>query len=315
MRAQLIVAFALLLAMPLAAFDRGEVRFEHSATLPGSPNTLFETWLFAPQWSYAAAGDAQALIYKSVPYLGSGHFFIPAPNEIVFHSGGTVSVWDGVQRIFTEPGKGYTDIFHDDAELGEIAPMRAAGMFLVPERGTSGAKLIEFNLQGRIAEVPFPNGAGATHIELLGDQCTLLYGAGNRVARMNICSGAALSDFATLAADEVVHTIRQLPNRDVLVANGNAVLQFTADGALLRSYPFPGVTHIALAPDGTFFWAAGVAAGKAELRRYDGEATEIPIGNPEMRSILVPLQADDLVVVGEWRAAAQPAKVRRRAAR
>jgi hypothetical protein len=81
--------------------DRGEVYFEHSSALPWSSDTYFETWAFAPAWSYAIGADAVPLIDK---------------------------------------------------------------------------KPIESDLHGRIAERAFP---GAEHVELLGDQCTLLYGAGN----------------------------------------------------------------------------------------------------------------------------------------
>ena len=300
-----------LIAMPLAAFNRGDVYFEHRSFFPIDNTNSYESWQFDPAWSYAIGADAWPLIYKEVPLFGPGHFVIPASNQILFHRDRTVSVWDGVYRVFTEPGKGYTEIFRDDAELGEIAPMRS-GHFLVPEGSMAGAKLIEFTLNGRVREIAFPNGIGAEHIELLGDQCTLLYGVANRVARMNICTGAALSDFATLSAP--AGAIRQLPSRDVVVADGSAVLQFTADGALLRSYPFAGVTHVALTPDGSAFWAAAVVAGKAELRRYDGGTRDVPIGNPGMSDGFVPTAVDDLVVVGEWRAAALP-KPRSRAAR
>ncbi len=303
----------MLFATPLAAFTQGDVYFEHRSSVPGGNDAYFETWQYEPQWSYAVAAGGSLLIYKSVPYLGAGHFFVPAPNEIVFHSDRTVSVWDGVWRNFGEPGLGYTEIFHDDAaDLGEIAPMRS-GLFLVPELGTNNAKVIAFTLQGRVAEYPFPNGIGAEHIELLADQCTLLYGLGNRVARMSLCTGQALADFAALAAGQTVGAIRKTPNGDVLVADGSQVLRFNAGGALLMTYPFAGVTHIALTLDGNSFWAAGVNAGVAELRMY-GDGNDIPLGNPLMTSATTPLAANDLVVVGEWRAAAQ-AKVRLRAKR
>jgi hypothetical protein len=313
MRLRSIFIIASLLALPLAAFERAEVYFDHTATGPFTPGTFYEAWAFAPSWSYAVATGGNLLIYKSVPVFGPGHFYIAAPNQVVFHSGGTVSWWDGVPRLFSEPGKGYADIFHDDAPLGEIAPMRN-GDYLVPEQSTSGAKLIEFNLQGRVAEVAFPNGAGAEHIELLGDQCTLLYGIGNRIARMNLCTGAALSDFAALAADQTVGSIRQLPNGDVLVAGGSAIVQFSAGGAMLRAYPFDGVTRIALLPDGNGFYAAGVSGGKPVLRVY-GDGREIPVGNPGMNDSSTAQAADDLVVVGEWRAAAQPLRLRLRTVR
>ena len=320
-----LLILLILFAMPLAAANRGDVEFEHSATSPYLSKPFFESWEFNRQWDYAVSADAWPLIYKTVPYLdGPGHFLIPATNEIIFHSERTVSYWDGIPHIFSEPGKGYSDIFTDDADLGEIAPMRS-GHFLVPERSNDrarGAKLIEFNVQGRVAEYRFPEvvendrAIGAEHIELLADECTLLYAAGNRVARFNICTRQAESDFAALSAGESAGSIRQLPNGDVLVASGSAVLQFTAAGALLRGYPFLGVTHLALTPDGAAFWAAGVFAGKAELRLYEnGGARTITLGNPGMVDPSVPVAASDLVVVGEWRAGAVPAKTRGRAVR
>lgn len=320
-----LLILLMLFATPLAARNRGDVEFEHRAASPFVSTPYFECWEFDPRWDYALAAGAQALIYKAVPYIDNpGHFLIPATNEIVFHSERTVSYWDGIPHIFTEPGKGYSDIFTADAELGEMAPKRS-GNFLVPERWNDrarGAKLIEFNVQGRVAEYRFPEvvendrSIGAEHIEMLVDECTLLYAAGNRVARMNLCTRQAASDFATLSEGESAGSIRQLPNGDVLLASGSAVLQFTKDGALLRSYPFLGVTHLALTPDGAAFWAAGVFADKAELRLYDnGIAKTIKLGNPGMGDPSVPLDASDLVVVGEWRAGAVPVKTRGRAVR
>jgi hypothetical protein len=321
--------FALLLAAPSFAFNRGYVELENRSRVPGETRPYYELWEHVG-WHYAFFAGGWRLTDKVVPYTGSGHFLIPAPNQIVFHSEQTVSFWDGVVHNFWEEGKGYVDIFHDDTELGEIAPMRS-GNFLVPERSNDrarGAKVIEFNLQGRVAEVRFPEvvdvasgrAVGASHIELLADQCTLLYGVGNRVARLDICTGAARSDFAVLHADESAGSIRQMPNGEVLVASGSAVLQFAANGTLLRSYSFPGVTNVALTPEGTAFWAAGVDADKAELRRFDpnvvgGNPTTIPLGNPEMTSAAVPVDVSDLVVVGEWRPALQPGRVRVRAVR
>ena len=322
-----IAAAAIACAGPLAAFDRGNVLLENqiSPQSIGSTTPSFELWqhIGLPY----AVGVGSPLIYKSVPFTGPGHFLAPAPDEIVFHSDQTVSVWDGVNHLFTEPGKGYTDIIHDDAELGEIAPM-AMGNFLVPERSTAPPRVprvIRFNLQGRVAEYPLPEvfdpvtgrNSGADHIELLSDQCTLLYSAGTaRVGRLDICTGSAKSDFVTLSAGDAAGAIRQLSGGDILVASGNAILQFTINGSPRRRYPFAGVTHIALSTDGTTFWAAGVDASVASLRHFDPaaagtEGSSVPLGNPEMTSFVVPTNVDDLVVVGEWRAAAAAQQRRR----
>ena len=295
MRYRLLILFAFLIAAPLMAFDRGHVIVQYR---PSS-----EAWELDLKWQYAYRTGGTPAIQKNVPYLYDGHFLIPMPDQAVFHSDGTVSVWDGVPHYLWEPGLGYTELFHRDGQLGEIAPMRS-GHFLLPD----DAKLIELSLQGVVREIPFPNGVGAAQIELLADQCTLLYGVANRVARMDICTGEALSDFAAMPIG-TVRAIRKLPNGDVLVANGSAITQLSADGAFVRLYPFDGVTHIALTPDGSAFWAAGADAGQGRLRYFAagsyGEGQEVRFDNAATRS--VPADAvDDLLVVGEWRAAAPP---------
>jgi len=307
------------LAIPLAAFNRGDVYFETPTRYPDGTMAGADLWVCDPVWSYAILAGGRLLIHKSVPIVAPGHFLVPAPNRILFVHDGAVSVWDGIPRYYNEPGKGYDDIFTHDAELSEIAPSRA-GRYLVAERWNDrarGAKLIEFDLHGRVAEYRFPEviagdrALGAMHIELLADQYTLLYTlgsddpAGNRVRRMNICTNEARTDFASLVPGQYAGAIRQLPNGDVLVANGSAIFRFTSSGSLVHGYPFPGVTHLALSTDGRTFWAGGGHLDQAELRQFDvnGNARSIPLGNPGMWSLSVPVAASDLVVVGEWRAA------------
>lgn len=325
---------ALLLTTPLAAFDRGDVLLENRTHVPalGIPGPLYELWVHTG-WRYAFSGGWQLLIHKPIPYTGPGRFLVPRPDQILSHHEQTVSVWDGVARPYWTEGKGYTEVFRHDTELSEIAPMRS-GNFLVAEQWNDrGAKLIEFNLQGRVAEYSFPEGIdtatnralGAMHIELLSDQCTVLYTLGkeiasNRVRRLNICTKQPQTDFASLVAGEYAGSIRQLPSGDILVANGSAVLQFTSQGSLVRSYQFPGVTHLALTTDGSAFWAAGVYLEKAHLRRFDlstpdADPPSLQLGNDEMKTLVVPLDVADLVIVGEWRAALEPVKARVRAVR
>ncbi len=328
-RALALVVLSILLSLPAAAFDKGDVLFEYRAHTPGDANSRsYELWVHNIGWRYAVM-QGSALIYKPVPYSGlGGHLLIPSPNEIVFHHQRTVSLWDGVPTRGNLPGKGYTEIFTADTELSEIAPIRS-GNYLVAERwAEQSAKLIEFNIHGRIAEHPFPEvidpatnrALGAMHIELLSDQCTVLYTlgsedpAGSRVRRMNVCTNQAQTDFATLLPGQYAGSIRQLPNGNVLVANGTAVLQFDAAGSLVRTYENPGVTHLALSTDGKAFWAASVDLEKAHLRRFDWSAVDattppsIQLGNDGMQIGTVPLETSDLVVVGEWRASTRAAR-------
>ena len=331
----IVAAFCgVILSAPAAAAERGSVWLElHSDVRVPIP--WYDVWLYHMGQPYAV-GIGWIGIAKVVPFTGSGHFLIPAPDRYVFHYEQTVAFWDGVVHMMWEEGKGYTDVFRHDTELGEIAAMRS-GNFLVAERWNDpahGAKLIEFNLHGRVAEYLFPEvldvanhrALGAMHIELLADQCTVLYTLGNddpasnRVRRLNICTRQPQNDFASLLPGEYAGSIRQLPNGDVLVANGSVVLQFTANGSLVRSYQFPGVTHLALSTDGRTFWAAGVNLAHTDLRQFgvnmpDANPPSLPLGNPEMRTLIVPLEVNDLVVIGEWRAATAPMKVRPRAVR
>jgi hypothetical protein len=317
-----LAAFAL--ALPLAAFERGDVLLENRthAQTSASSESSFDIWMYSG--GAFALPLATVLSEKQIPYMGAGRFLVPSGNKIVFHHDQTVSAWDGVARRFTEEGKGYSDIFQADTELGEIAPMRS-GNFLVAERWNTaarGAKLIEFNLKGRVTDHAFPvltdpatnRVVGASHIELLADQCTVLYTVGNDhplnnvVRRLNICTNQAQTDFASLPAGQYAGSIRQLPDGSVLVANGSAVLQFTGQGSLLLSYPFQGVTHLALNPDAKSFWAAGVDLDQANLRRFDvgipdSGSARLPLGNEGAQSFVIPLDVSDLVVVSEWRAA------------
>lgn len=320
------IALVLLFAVvtPALAYDRrGYVMLETRGAYPGSRGqsrhlgqTTFNEWEYTTVWQYGIEWAWQ-LTWKPIPFTGSGHFIEPDQNEVVFHYDQTVSVWDGAVTSFVSPGKGYDEIFTDDVELTEIAPI-GSGRFLVAERSAArsqGARVIEFNLQGRIRDHVFPevldaNGRalGASQIELLSDQCTLLYtlGAddpeGSRVRRMNICTDTAESDFATLLPGQYAGAIRQMADGTVIVANGTAILRFSADGSLLQSFEFPGVTHVALTPDGTAFWAAGVNLGAEELR-YFGDGSVIRLGSPGSSSSFVAEDISDLVVVGEWRAA------------
>jgi hypothetical protein len=334
-----VAVLACFLALPVAALDPGNVLIELREHAPAHNippgGSLWIHW----GWNYASP-IGLPLIYKRVPYAGeAGRTLILAPDRFIFHHENTVSMWNGRYEVFTAPGLGYTEIFKAGAELGEIAPMRS-GNFLVAERSADrarGAKLIEFNRNGIVAEYPFPEVVampltanrvlGASHIELLADQCTVLYtlGSDDRVSRpavrrLNICTGQPEPDFAPLLVDEHAGSIRQLANGDIVVANGMVIHQFTSTGSLIRSRQFPGVTHLANAPDGKTFWAAGVYLEKAYLQNFDPadpvtDPPSVPFGNPGSQSLRVPFDITEIYVVGEWRASMSVVKSRGRAVR
>src|SRR5260370_23663885 len=251
-----LLVLTALLTIPLTAFERGEVYLGTRTHLECGRANGFDLFVYRSGWDYALFAGGALLIYKYVPYAGPGQFFlVPAANRILFERNRTVSIWDGVYHYFEEPGNGYDDIFTDDTDLSEIAPGRG-GRYLIAERWNDrarGARLIEFDLRGRVAEYRFPEiisgdrALGAMHIELLADQCTVLYTLGNddpagsRVDRLNICTNEPQTDFASLIAGDYAGAIRQPPGGDIVVANETAILQFTSNGALVRIDQFPGV--------------------------------------------------------------------------
>lgn len=289
-------------AQPLA---RGEVLFETEELVATPPlHSTFTWWVAGPQDPYAAV-TAFLLLWEVPRFDGRAPMRAIGNGNVLVGDDATIYRWHGSHSF--EP------VLQFRNELSEIAPVRG-GNFLAAER--FGGKLIEFNLKGRVAEYPFP---GGEHIELLSDQCTLLFTNGlndNRVRRMNLCSGGMLSDFALLPDATYAGSIRQLPNGEVLVADGQAIRRFSRGGTLVGSYEFPGATHLALFDRGTKFYAAGVVDGQAQLREFAVDAAAavrvIPAGNPEMRGLPTE-RITDLTVEGEWRASA--AMTRRRAVR
>lgn len=289
-----------------------------------------EVWSYLPGFTSMASSSGWTLASKSVPYGWPGWFIVSDPRAVLFHDGRTVSFWDGVVRSAWDPGKGYDDLFTDAAQLGEFMRIRS-GHYLVAERWAGlpkQAAIVEFDLSGAIREYPFPplpetdknRSIGAEHFELLSDGCTLLYAGGDEgseirshVRRMNLCTATAEPDFAVLMRGQSAGSIRELRTGEILVASGDSVLKFAPAGALIRSYVMPTarftatVTHLALSPDGSTCYGAGIDQGAPKLYRFDPYAADarlekFAVGNPEMQPPETATAIHSLVVVGEWRA-------------
>lgn len=323
------------LTSPSFAFERGEVILK-TAVEDQQGNGSWEVYGGLADWAYLGRVDGVPLIFKTVPFNGDGDILAPASSQVFFNLFGTINLWNGELQRYTEPGLGYSELFHDDAELGEIAPMRN-GHFLLAERSSPrdrGVKLIEFDLRGVVAEYPLPGVVdavkdrvlGAQHIELLADQCNVLYSLGDddpngyHVRRYNLCTRQAGEDFGTPVAGQHAGTIRQLPDGDVLVSTRVAIFRYSAQGSVARVYPIEGITHIALSPEGDAVWASGVQEEKAKLYLLDLKeavpaAKAYGVGNPGSQSIDHDVEIADLSVVGEWRASAAPSNGRVRALR
>lgn len=291
-----LLSLLVFVSLPLSAqFYRGEVHFVTSA----------EYWVAVPDFPTAAICCGDIGVYKNVPYW-RGHFFITPQNGVVFHDGHTTSFWDGEPVFVSDPRQPWSDIFSDDAKLTEIAPMRSGHFLVASAPGERGAKLIEFDLQRKIAEYPFE---GAEHIELLSDQCTLLYTNGDRhVRRFDVCTQQQMSDFAELLPGETAGSVQQMPNGNVLVAGGTGVVVYQADGSFWTYYPFAGVTHLVLTSYGMTFYAASSAPELRFFTSDPGWYASIQLGYAGAPK--QPVVIRDLVSAGEWRASAVVARSR-----
>jgi hypothetical protein len=307
--------------------DRGAVFLEtREVTLAGQESG--DLWV-SPGGSWAVSFGF-ILIDQAVPLFGPGRFLMPRPDQVIFHYDGTMAVWNGQTRRASDPQRAWSDIFKSTAMLGEIVPMRS-GHFLVAEVSNDSfvpPALIEFSLAGIVASHPLPltidqatlRSVGPRHIELLSDQCTVLYSFGNdpdrgrRIGRFDLCRDAALEDFAMLREDESAGAIRELPDGSILVAGRSGVIVFTRDGGRIAHHLVPGASHLALSPDGTTVWVAGVDEGEEYLRALDvrsGALTTVALQFGS-RAAVLERQIDDLAVVGEWRASS-PRTARNRA--
>lgn len=208
---------------------------------------------------------------------------------------------------------------------GEIVPMRS-GDFLVAETRTVHTKphIVQIDAAGRVVresslnDVPndFSMGwLGVAHMELLADQCTVIWNTGDggiprlgdeacRLRRFDVCRGTPLPDLFKLPSDTEPGSIRQLPGGDLLIAAGNNVRRYDLDGTLRATYAVPARV-LALTPDASGFWAST----DHEVQRIDFAAPALIAA----RFTTANRGGLSMAVVGEWRAAMQ--FPRRRAAR
>jgi hypothetical protein len=102
-------------------------------------------------------------------------------------------------------------------------------------------------------------------IDISADQCTVLFGDdGPTIGRFNVCTSAALPDFASVT--NAVSGLRILPGTgDVLASNRTGVSRFSSSGTLLGNYAAPSgnnlIFAVTLDPDGQTFWTADLSNG------------------------------------------------------
>lgn len=141
--------------------------------------------------------------------------------------------------------------------------------------------------------------------DLAADQCTLFYvhGGGDRIRRLNVCTGEQLPDFAT--GLPLTRNLRILPDGGVLAAHqGNYFINYAPDGTVRRRYDAPGHVGwdmpLAISGNQRSFWTVtdSCTAG-ARLVEFDLDNGAILTQQPVPRIA----EAFSLVLTDGWTAA------------
>ncbi len=314
----LLIGFS---AFAQTAFERGDVVVQMSSTMGWEPYTQFaEIHVLDPNGVRKEADRR----FSPPPYASG--FLIPDARRAFFASRALgVTLWRDGSNGLARPVNGL-----NLQDPGQVLQTRS-GDLLVAERRRAGGKprLVRFTAAGDllwIYELPDPPLArpnesnsylGAQHMELLGDQCTLLWATSSsrRVRVFNVCTGEAAHDLMTMPSDvDQIGSIRKLPNGDLLIGADriwpakSVVRRFDAAGNHVASHSelpsgFGGETLLALTPEGTGFWVAKDFV----IQRIDFDSPGSAIVSTEIRGNYL----NALGVVGEWRAATHTAPRRR----
>ena len=195
-----------------------------------------------------------------------------------------------------------------DNELGgligddESCAFDAAGNVWVGEAAPTSADVASLRYiaaDGRILQTfQVPVGErGIDWIDLDANQCTLYYTSEDSdVRRFDVCSGQALTDFAT-GLEPLCYALRQLPNRDLMVTCTNRIYRYDQNGTFIREYTreslgesdAAGLYAVQLDPDGQTFWTGGVLSGRVvRVNLDDGSVvTSFSTGTGGLNGLLI----------------------------
>lgn len=199
---------------------------------------------------------------------------------------------DAIERLdatgtFLSP---FTNLVND---INDLSPGPNGGLL-----AASASEIYQFSADGNrlqyrdVTTAPLAGGG----LDLAADGCTVINSSSGALARWDACAGTSAA-FFTSSLDGSSGAVRILPDGTFLVALLTRVVHRAADGTVLREYPIPGSTALALDIDGTSFW---MNAGNYLLR--------IDIGTGAVLSeTFTDALIEGLSVVGEPRAAHVPA--------
>ena len=215
------------------------------------------------QW-WLPDGTPRGVLGTTVFGWGEGMAFDPSGNLYVAHwradtagvTGNTVEKFNNLGQSMGAVGNGY------DCDPHTIAFDRA-GVAYVGQAGCRKSVLKSVPGQPIPSELfPAVENQGIFWMDLANDGCTLFYTSiGPNVKRFDVCGGAQLPDFNTVALPGTfTHDLRVLPDGGVLVSNDTVIVRLDAGGAVAQTYSgIPGESTLwsglDIVGDGTF-WVA-----------------------------------------------------------
>lgn len=282
--------------------------------------------VYPPPGDEAAIADSFGIPKSGAAALGLPKYFGTTGLAFVDQNRAIYTTADGVFEWRAGLGASTVNVSLRILYGGEILRTRGGDLLIAELFRVNGKpRIVRFTPAGNVLSVyeiagaPLYTGmqyAGVAHMDLLADQCTLLWtpntGTRYQVHTLDICTGSAKADFLNVTWQfesdiEQIGSIRALPNGDVLIATQKDVRRFDPAGKKVATYktPEPAVpplsaeTLLALTPD-----ASGVWIGRYNLiHRIDFASPSSPSAT-FMTNESTGLFA--LSVAGEWRAAQQP---------
>ncbi|HYH10456.1 MAG TPA: hypothetical protein VEK11_25655 [Thermoanaerobaculia bacterium] len=156
---------------------------------------------------------------------------------------------DAIERIdaagtFLAP---FTNLVND---INDLSPGPNGGLI-----AASASEIYQFAADGTllryrdITTTPLAGGG----LDLAADRCTVIHSSNGALARWDACLDTPAAFFTSSLAG-ASGAVRILPDGTFLAALLSRVVHRASDGTVIREYPIPNSTALALDVDGTSFW-------------------------------------------------------------
>lgn len=320
-----LIAFGCL-AAPAAAqqsFVPGTVLV---ATKGPLPDTGRDSWVYgytpnsgSSAWNLVCPSEE---FFKCSPVTSAERLFVRSGSEWIFLTGTELGVWDGTYPAVSDQKPAYRRLTLFERAVSNIV-LLPTGNYVIAEQGSPQTpRIFEFDTSHLGREIPLPDPShpldrfeGIKHMTLRADGCTLLFVSDDPtsllvVHQMNVCTGAAMSDYAAFPAGFVPLSMRELPGGHLVAATDAGVVEIDSTGRLISIRDAPHARRVALSPDGRTLWVAGIGELLYLWRFPVADPTAPPVKVQLNREPLPQDEITDLAVISEWQPWGRPQRVR-----